>query len=319
MQRYIVRRAILFIPTLILASLLIFGLMRILPGDVALHILSMGGEQSFREEQLIDLRDRLGLNDPIAVQYSKWAWSLVKGDWGGESLVSREDLGSLISRRLPVTLQLTAYTLIIALTVSVPLGVLAALRQDKLTDYVIRVLVIVGAAMPNFWVALMAILFFVVFFNWSPPIIYQDLWENPKEHMLLMIFPALILAWGYSAQLVRLTRAQMLEVLRQDYIRTARSKGLSEHLVIMRHALRNVMIPVITLAGLYVEALLGGTVILETVFGLPGIGSGIVEGAQSRDFPIVQTFTMLLMAMVLSVNLLIDIAYAWIDPRVSYD
>ena len=157
MQAYIVRRAVLFIPTLILASLLIFGLMRVLPGDVALHILSMGGEQSFREEQYISLRDRLGLNDSIPVQYGKWAWSMAKGDWGGRSLATREDLGSLIARRLPVTLQLAAYTFVIALVVSIPLGVLAALHQDKLTDYLIRVSVILGAAMPNVWVALMAL------------------------------------------------------------------------------------------------------------------------------------------------------------------
>ena len=216
-----------------------------------------------------------------------------------------------------MTLQLALYTVLISL-LAIPLGILAALNRDRWPDYVIRVTTIAGHAMPNFWIALVLLLVLVLYFSWTPPLIYDNFWENPGLHMQKMVWPALTLAWGYSSYVTRVVRSNVLEVMPQDYIRTARSKGLSSSIVVSRHVLRNALIPVITLAGLQLAALLSGTVILESIFGLPGIGQGIVMGAQTRDYPVVQSLAMLLVFLMLSVNLVVDLVYGLIDPRISY-
>ena len=318
MTRYIGRRLLLYFPTLLLASLLIFGIMRVLPGDVALVIL--GGDQTTPRAlaQAADLRERLGLNDPIVVQYFRWVWSMINGEFGGSSIVSREPISEIIARRLPITLELAAWTTLIAWVVSIPAGVIAAVYQNRRPDYLLRFVTLAGTALPNFWIALMLILVMLLVFSWTPPIFYRDLWENPYEHMLKMVWPALILAWGYSSYLTRVTRSTMLEVLRQDYVRTARSRGLRESAVVLRHALPNAMIPVLTLGGLQLATLLSGTVILETVFSLPGMGQGIVQAATERDYPVIQSLVMLLVTLMLTLNVVIDIVYAKIDPRISY-
>ena len=242
---------------------------------------------------------------------------MVNGSFGGESLWDGEELKDVIGRRLPVTLQLALYTVLISL-LAIPLGILAALNRDRWPDYVIRVTTIAGHAMPNFWIALVLLLVLVLYFSWTPPLIYDNFWENPGLHMQKMVWPALTLAWGYSSYVTRVVRSNVLEVMPQDYIRTARSKGLSSSIVVSRHVLRNALIPVITLAGLQLAALLSGTVILESIFGLPGIGQGIVMGAQTRDYPVVQSLAMLLVFLMLSVNLVVDLVYGLIDPRISY-
>ena len=309
---------ILFVPTLLIASLTIFGLMRVLPGDVAAVIAGTAdSEAGAQAEELEIIREELGLNDPLPIQYGRWIWSMVNGSFGGESLWDGEELRDVIGRRLPVTLQLALYTVVISL-LSIPLGILAALNRDRWPDYVIRVTTIAGHAMPNFWIALVLLLVLVLYFSWTPPLIYDNFWENPGLHMQKMVWPALTLAWGYSSYVTRVVRSNILEVMPQDYIRTARSKGLSSGIVVSRHVLRNALIPVITLAGLQLAALLSGTVILETIFGLPGIGQGIVMGAQTRDYPVVQSLAMLLVFLMLSVNLVVDLVYGWIDPRISY-
>ncbi len=318
MQRYILQRLALFVPTLLLASLMIFGAMRILPGDVALAVLATGGETAVTPEAVQEMRERLGLNKPLPVQYGEWTWSMVKGDFGGKSLLNREPIGSIVARRLPVTLQLTLYTMVFAMVVSVPLGIAAAVYQDKWLDYVIRIVAVLGLAVPQFWVAYIMLIGMAFIFTWSPPILYSNVWENPGDHFLMMMWPVLILSWVYGAYLIRITRSTMLEVLRQDYIRTARSKGLAEGSVLWRHGLRNALIPVLTLAGLYVGTLVGGTVILEAVFGLPGVGQAIIEAAAFRDYAVIQSLTMVVVFMMLSINLAVDIAYAFIDPRISY-
>ena len=320
MQRYLIRRLLLYVPTLFLASLIIFGVMRYLPGDIALLIAS-GGEDDpnpFTQETVDNLRIRLGLDDPLPVQYGKWAWSMMSGEFGGESLQTDESIRSIFARRIPVTLQLGLYTMAIALVVSLPLGIIAAIKQDTWIDYIVRSITILGLAMPNFWVAIMVILGFVIFFSWVPPIVYYNLWESPGDHLQLLIWPALIVAWGYSSYITRVTRSTMLEILRQDYIRTARSKGLSERLVLWRHALGNALIPIITIAGLYVEAVLSGSLIQENIWGVPGIGQGIVAAAKNRDYPVIQSMTMLLVFFALTVNLVVDMIYAIVDPRISY-
>ena len=321
MHRYLIRRLLLYVPTLFLASLVIFGIMRYLPGDIATIILGGGGgveSTAFSAEQVENLREQLGLNDPLPVQYGEWAWSMLTLDFGGESLETDEPIREIFARRIPVTLQLGLYTMLIALTVSLPLGVIAAIKQDTWIDYVVRSMTILGLAMPNFWVAILVILGLVTFFSWVPPVIYSNLWDAPSDHLQLMIWPAMVLAWGYSSYITRITRSTMLEILRQDYIRTARSKGLSERLVLWRHALSNALIPIITIAGLYVEQVLAGSLILENIWGLPGVGQGIVAAATTRDYPLIQSLTMLLVFMALTVNLAVDVIYAFVDPRISY-
>ena len=317
MQKYLLRRILLFFPTLFIASLIIFGIMRVIPGDVARFLLGED-EQSYTQEQLEELREQLGLNDPLFVQYGKWAWSMVSGGFGGESLVDNEDISDMVLRRFPISIQLTVLTLVMALGVSLPLGIAAALYQDKAPDYVLRSIAILGLAMPNFWVALLTIQFLVIIFHWSPPFIYTNIWEDPVHHLQMTFWPALVLAWGYSSNLVRITRSSMLEVLRQDYIRTAQAKGLSSRSVVWVHALRNALIPFITQAGGLLGTLLSGTIILENIFAIPGLGQGIIQAATTNDYPVIQSLVMVLTVIVLTVNLLVDLTYAVIDPRISY-
>ena len=252
------------------------------------------------------------------IQYFRWVWSMLNGEFGGASIVSREPISEMIARRLPITLELAAWTTLIAWVVSIPSGVIAAMYQNRMPDYILRAITVSGTALPNFWVALMLILVMLIYFSWTPPIFYVDLWDNPVQHMLKIIWAALILAWGYSSYLTRVTRSTMLEVLRQDYVRTARSRGLRERAVVLRHALPNAMIPVLTLGGLQLATLLSGTVILETVFSLPGIGQGVVQAATERDYPVIQSLVMLLVTLMLTLNVVIDIIYAKLDPRISY-
>jgi peptide/nickel transport system permease protein len=318
MQQYILRRLLLFIPTLLLASLATFLILRALPGDVALVILGGEANTPTSVEQLEAYRVTLGLRDPLPVQYGRWMVSLVDGEFGGKSLADGEPIGSIIARRLPVTLQLAFYALVISMSVSIPLGIAAAVHQNKWQDYAVRVVTLSGHALPNFWLALVLLLVLSVVFTWSPPVFYKNLWEDPVLHLEKAVWPALILAWGFSANITRITRSNMLEVLNQDYVRTARAKGLVERLIVSRHALQNALIPVLTLAGLQLAGLLGGTVVLESIFGMPGIGQGIVLATNSRDYPVIQTLAMLLVLMMLALNLVVDLCYAAIDPRISY-
>lgn len=318
MQRYVIRRFLLFIPSLFVAATLLFIVMRILPGDVAIAILGGGDESaSLRIEDLEKIRDTLGLNDNIAVQYGRWLREVVTGRFG-QSIDTGDTVRSIVAERLPATLQLSIYVLVLSAVISIPLGVVAGLYNERWPDYIIRLVTILGLAVPNFWVALLVILGLVVYFNWVPPIIYQDIWVSPGEHLSLMVWPTLVLTWGYSSFLIRMTRSTLLEVLREDYIRTAHSKGLSTTVVLWRHALRNALLPVVTLGGAYLASLLNGTVILESIFGIPGIGREIVEAVRNRDYPVAQGLGLLFIFMMLSVNLFVDLLYAWIDPRIKY-
>jgi len=318
MLKYLVWRLLLFIPTLFIASIVIFGIMRLLPGDVALVVLSGSGEATHDVAQIERVREELGLNSPLIVQYGRWLRSMASAELGGRSLENRQVIRSVIARQLPVTLQLTLYTLVISVLVSVPLGVLAAVRQDRWPDYLIRMVFIAGQAVPSFLLALLVIMGLVLVFHWSPPIIYANLWEDPLAHVQIMLLPTLVLAWGHSAFLTRVTRASTLEVLRQDYIRTGLSKGLAGRVIVFRHALRNALIPVISVVGLQVGALLSGAVIVESIFGLPGMGRGILQAVTVRDYPLIQSLTMVLVVLVLAINLVVDLMYVAIDPRINY-
>ena len=318
MRAYLARRVLLFIPTLLLASLGVFLLMRVLPGDVAVVIVGGEGADPNAVQQLDRIRDQLGLKEPLPVQYGRWLIAMVDGEFGGKSLVSQEPLANIIGRRFPVTLLLASYAIALSVLVSIPLGIIAAVHQNRWPDYVVRILTIAGNAIPNFWLALVLLLVLVVFFAWGPPVYYKSPLEDPSTHFQKALWPALVLAWGFSANITRVTRASMLEVLRQDYVRTARSKGLEEHAVLWRHALRNALIPVITLAGLQLAGLLSGTVILEAIFGMPGVGEGMLLAIRARDYPVVQSIAMLLVFLMLALNLVTDFLYAFIDPRISY-
>ncbi len=318
MQRYLLLRLALFIPTLLIASLLIFIVMRALPGDVVGVVLGGAGQSGYDPAQLESVREELGLRDPLVVQYGNWVWDMVNGNFGGRSLEDKEEIRSLVARQLPVTLLLTAYALLLSFFVSVPLGVVAALWQDKWPDYIVRFVTISGQAIPSLWAALLVILGLLLFFNWAPPVIYANPWSNPWNHVQIMIWPTLVLAWGYSSYLTRVTRSSMLEVLRQDYIRTAYGKGLGQPTIVFRHTLRNSLIPVVSVAGLQVGALVSGAIILESIFLIPGIGRGIVQAVTVRDYPVIQSLAVLLVFIMLTVNLVIDLIYVLLDPRISY-
>ena len=308
----------LFLPTLLLASVVIFLIMRVLPGDVAQVVLGGSGEVTQDLQQIERVREQLGLNDPLIMQYGGWMRSLAGPDLGGASLDTRETLRSLLARQAPVTILLAVYTMALAILFAIPLGVLAARTHNRWPDQLIRLLTFSGQALPSFFVALLALLVLVLAFHWSPPIRYAAPWRNPWDHLQIMAVPVAVLAWGYGAYLARITRAAVLEVIEEDYIRMARGKGLPQRAVTLKHALRNALIPVVTVAGLQTGAMLSGIVVLEALFGLPGLGRGIVQAVASRDYPVVQTLTLVAVGFMLCLNLLIDATYAAIDPRVRY-
>lgn len=318
MLRYIGLRLALFVPTLLIASIVIFGILRVLPGDVVDVVLGGSGEVAHDPIQVERVREELGLDEPLIAQYGSWLGSVATGNFGGRSFVNRTPISSLVARQLPVTLQLAVYTMLLAAAIAIPVGIAGAVRQGRWADFLVRLFAIGGQAVPGFFIALLALITLVLLFGWSPPVIYDHVWQSPIRHAQLMFVPVVILAWGYAAYLTRMTRAGMLDVLGQDFIRTARSKGLAERIVLARHALRNALIPVLSVAGIQVGALLGGAVVMETIFGLPGIGRGIVDAVSDRDYPVVQTYATLFVFIMLTVNLVIDVLYAVLDPRITY-
>ena len=307
----------MMIPTLVGVSIIVFAILRVIPGDVATYIATRGGEGTATPQQIADVREKLGLNDPLAVQYVKFMGGLVTLDVGNSLWNGRPIMRDLVSR-IPLTFELAALSIVFSLVIALPVGVLSALRQDTWVDYVFRIVSIAGLAMPNFWFAVLVILVLSISFNWIPPLGYADFFTNPGKNLQQMIFPALVLGYRLSAIVSRMTRSTMLEVLREDYIRTARAKGLTDMTVVYRHALKNAMLPVITLTGLQLGALMGGTVIMENIFSLPGVGRMLVDAINHRDFPVVQTIVMLFAVTFASINLLVDLVYAWLNPRIRY-
>ena len=317
MRKHIAWRLALIIPTLLAASVVIFVVMRALPGDVVLVILGGSGDTVISPEVRDALEEELGLNDPLVVQYGRWLWSMVSGEFGGRSLETREPIRSIVGRQLPVTALLTGYTILLSVVVSLPLGVLAAAKSNRWSDYVVRLMTLGGLAIPSLWVALLTILCLLIFFRWSPPLVYAAPWSDPWVHLQKMVWPATILAWEQSSHLVRVTRSSVLEALNQTYITTARGKGLPERSIVLQHALPNALVPAVTMIGLQLGALLSGALILETIFGLPGIGRGLVQAALARDYPVIQSLAALLVLLSLVVNLVVDTINRFIDPRAS--
>ena len=319
MQSYIIKRTLLFIPTMLLVSTLVFGILRVVPGDPAISLLSGGAqtETDFTEEDLQRLRAKLGTDRPIYVQYTKWVLGLVRLDFGTSFFYGQPVWGDM-KKRFPITFELALMALLMAGVVAIPLGIISAIKQDSWPDYVGRIFTIGGIAVPNFWIGIMFVYMLANVFNWLPPLGYKDLWDAPLDNLQQLVFPAIALALTHMAFVARVTRSAALEVAREDYIRTARSKGLSERVVIGRHLLKNSLLPVITVAGFEVGRLMGGTVLIETIFNVPGIGQLLIKGIQHRDFPMVQGIVILITFLVLIINLVVDLAYAWLNPRIRY-
>jgi peptide/nickel transport system permease protein len=317
MRTYLVKRLLLIVPTLLGAATLVFLIMRVIPGDVALLI--FGGDQAGHIDptQLAAMRQRLGLDDSLVVQFATWLWGVVRLDFGTSLWTGQPVLDELLIR-LPLSLELALLATLVSVLIAIPLGMLAAIRQDTWIDYVIRVVSIGGLAIPGFWVGILTILGLVIVFGWGPPLEFTPPWVDPWANLSMMIWPVLTVGYRYSAVTTRMTRSTVLEVLREDYIRTAWAKGLRERSVVIRHALKNAMLPVITLVGTEFAFLIGGLVVTETVFTLNGIGRFVVDAVAHRDYPVVQALVFLIASGFVVVNLLVDLTYAWFDPRIRY-
>ena len=322
MKTYITKRTLLFIPTMFLVTVAVFVIMRIVPGDPALMILGEGEEgaaDNLTEEKLEKLRAKLGTDRPIYVQYGTWVGNMFKGDLGKSYFYEgKPEVTFYLKDRIPTTVELTLMSLVLASIVAVPLGVLSAIKQDSVSDYAARIITLLGIALPNFWVAVMTIFFLVLLFQWAPPLAYEKVWDNPWTNFQQLIFPAIALGTSNMAFIARITRSAMLEVLREDYIRTARSKGLAERVVVYRHALRNALLPVVTLFGFELGRLISGTVIIETIFLVPGMGKLLIDSIGNRDYPMIQAVVLMIAITVLVMNLFADLLYAWLDPRIRY-
>lgn len=317
MGAYILKRLSLFIPTLVLVSLLVFLVMWIVPGDAAIAILAAEGQGSFTDKDLEILREDLGLDRPVYVQYGDWVWGLVRGDLG-DSLYYRIPVLDDVRSRFVVTLEMSIIAIVIAALLAVPIGVLSAVKQDTFLDYAIRMFTLSGIALPSFWVGLLIVAALSYWFNWLPRLGYVNFWENPLANLEQLIFPALALAFTEIAFSARITRSAMLEVMREDYMRTARAKGLSEMVVVGRHALKNALLPVITVSGWQLGRLLGGAVVIERIFVVPGIGNYLIDAVSHRDYTVIQALMMLAAILILSINFFIDLLYGWLDPRIRY-
>ncbi|MDD5367573.1 MAG: ABC transporter permease [Anaerolineaceae bacterium] len=315
MGKYIARRLLLMIPTLLGMSILIFGLMRLVPADAVDAML--GSDIKLAADEREQLRKMFGLDQPLYIQYFSWLGDAVHGDLGKSFRTSEPVLVS-ISHRVGITAELAVLSVLLSAAVAIPLGVLAALKRNGFTDLVIHLIALLGLSMPYFWLAALYLLITSVYLKWQPPIIWASPLSDLKSNLSQMILPVLSLSAGLVAIVMRMTRSSILEVLDQDYIRTARAKGLRERVVIIRHALKNAAIPIITVIGLQLGSLIGGAVVIEQMFGLPGIGTLILNGVYNRDYPVVQGSILFFATVFVFVNLLVDLLYAYADPRIRY-
>lgn len=315
MYKYVLRRLLLAVPVLVLASLVVFGLMRIMPGDALTALMAESGNVSQRE--LAKLRKELKLDLPYYQQYLHWVWQMVTLN-PGDSVFTGDAIATSLKKSIPVTVELAAMAMVFGLALAIPLGVLSATRQDKMGDYVGRLVAISGLSFPDFWLGTLVITFAAIWFNWIPPLGYTSAWDSPWKNFQQFVLPAAVLGLRLSSATMRMTRSTLLEVLREDYVRTAWAKGLAQKIIIYKHALKNALIPVVTIIGGQVSTLLAGTVIVETIFALPGMGRLTVEAILFRDYPVVQTNVMLVAVTLVVLNLLVDLTYAWLDPRIRY-
>jgi peptide/nickel transport system permease protein len=322
MHRYIVTRLLLAVPTLAGAAALVFVLMRLIPGDVC--VIRMGASGAHVDQAAVDLcHSQLGLNDPMTLQFLNFLWSYVTFDFGN-SMWSGNPVAQEIALRLPVSLEVAVLATVIAILIAIPLGTISALKENTWLDHVVRVAAIAGIATPSFWLGIMSLILVMNITAmtsgkpWLPPIDYVSLWQDPLRNLSIVVLPAVTVGYRYSAVTMRLTRSAMLEVLREDYIRTARAKGLLEQIIINRHALKNALLPVVTLIGIEFAFLIGGLVITEQVFNLNGIGRLFVQAVQNQDNVLAQALVMLVVFIFVMTNLVIDVLYAWLDPRIRF-
>ena len=319
MGAYIARRILLGFVTIWLVTVILFtGLRVVVPlflGDVVDVIVGEYGRDD--PERMDELREEFGLTESVPLQYVKWVGGLAKGDLGRSLFNGRSILGEMRAR-LPVSLELGILGLATAIFISVPMGIASALYQDRWPDYVMRVFAVGSSAVPGFWIAIIVITLASMWWRWAPPLNFAYLHEDPIQHFKIMAMPALLIGLTPSGGLLRIMRGQMLEVLRQDYVRTARAKGLSERTVLIRHALRNALIPIVTIIGLALPGLIAGTVLFEIIFVLPGMGRYLVSAVGNLDYPVIQGTNVIFAFLIVSANLLVDISYSWIDPRIRY-
>ena len=318
MRAYIIRRLLLVIPSLLLLTILVFLSVRFLPGDV---IDAMLGRMEYDQPGTVDraaLERMLGLDVPGYVQYARWLGRIFLHGSLGESLMGRGAVEEQIIDRLPITVELGLLAIVIGLVIALPVGIYSAIRQDTAADYAGRSVAIIGLATPNFWLGIMVMIYPAIWWGWSPPLELIPFSEDPLGNLRMFLIPSLILGTASAAAIMRLTRTMMLEVLRQDYIRTAWSKGLRERVVIIRHTIKNALIPVVTLIGLQLPILVGGSVIMENIFNLPGLGRLMLVALNDRDYPLISGINLFFASAVIGANLITDLFYAFLDPRVRY-
>jgi len=318
-NQYVARRVLLFVPSLIGASILIFVLLRLVPGDIAEIIVYQAGAESatIQQKQIQEIRAELGLDRPIVVQYLAWLGNALRGDFG-HSYIQQRPVTEILRERFPRSLELAFLTLVVAVVWAVPLGVVSAVRQNTWVDYLVRLVSISGLSLPIFFTGVLILWALVRFFRWLPPLEWVPFFEDPIENLKHLIFPTVAQAYYIAAPIMRLTRSQMLEVVRQDYVRTARAKGLTDRAVVYQHALSNSLLPVVTFVGWWGGRLLGGIIIMEIIFAVPGMGTALVQAVSNRDYPTVQAIVFVMALVFLTLNLLVDLVYGWLDPRIRY-
>ncbi|MDE0229648.1 MAG: ABC transporter permease [Spirochaetaceae bacterium] len=317
MRAYVIRRLLLVIPTLFILSVLVFLSARFIPGDIVDTMVASDQNPAAGVDREALLR-ALGLDVPVHVQYGRWLQGIILRGTLGDSLLGKWSVEEKIVGRLPVTLELGFLALVIGLVLGVPIGIWSAIRQDTTVDYAGRSVAILGLATPNFWLGIMVMTYPVIWWGWSPPMQLIAFADDPLGNLEMFLIPSLILGTALSAATMRMTRTMMLEVLRQDYIRTAWSKGLRERVVVVRHAIKNALIPVVTLIGLQLPILVGGAVIMENIFNLPGLGRLMLTALTDRDYPVISGINMFFATVVVAINLVIDLVYGYLDPRVRY-
>jgi len=310
---YILRRVLLLVPTLLLVSFFIFSIVRLLPGDI---VSIMIAEQGYADDEK-EMRQRLGLDKPLVVQYAAYLKNVLKGDFG-ISLWSGKPVLEELTRRMPTTLRLAILALFWTILMGVPVGVISALYQDRWSDYIMRSAAIGGLSIPGFWIATLLLVFGAIWFKWVPPMDYVPFTMNPFKSISQLLVPSFILSIALSASIMRMTRTMMLEVMKEDYIRTARAKGLTGWVVVVRHALKNALIPVLSIMGIQIAFLIGGTVIMESIFVLPGMGRYLLDAISWRDYPAIQGINLIICTWIISINLIIDLLYGLFDPRIRY-
>jgi len=317
-RTYIGRRLLLVVPTLLGVSMIIFVAMRLLPGDPLVAVFGLEGARRLTPAQRANLEEALGLRDPLVVQYGKWLRDIGTGQFG-KSLLRGDSVTQFVLRRGPITLEIAMLATVISWVVGFPVGIVSAVRPRSWLDHAGVTFSTLFVAIPGFWLGLVAVLALILWFDYKAPILPVHPWENPSMNLQMVAGPALVLGLGFGGFVSRMVRSSLLEVMQEDYVRTARAKGVREQLVVVRHALRNAMLPVVTWSGLFLGVALGGSVAVEKAFGVPGLGLTMIDAILDRDLPVVQNLVLLYTVVFVVINLITDLSYAWLDPRIRYD